>query len=416
MDINEFFEKMTDLEPTPDQKKLLSSLLNMGIKKIIISAGRQTGKTLCSAVAVLYLVFEWDKPVKVLLVSAQDNILYLHLREIFKSHPEFEDKIINRGTYSLVPLKGFETTNGSLVHVRKATDGQVRGLPADIVLLDECASIKNDIVLTCMGNLSGEVSKFIVLSTPHKLTSLFVKWAAEPKKYGFTLHHWSGENCKWHNPEIESMKKKEYTREKFKIEVQGLAPSKAERAFFPSKHIDQCVKPFVEREGGPKSSIEVGLDWAFDPCATVISVIERVGSRVKLLFCKSWKKKPIEDIAPKIAKIINTYKPNIIKADANPPEYQGHVEKYTHYKINYLPGKMHKGAMMAQLQRNVRRHLLEIPENRLDILLQFRKYRKGKRTGDDLVDSIAFASYQPATLIVGKPKFTVWFKDKKIGG
>jgi hypothetical protein len=104
INIEDYFEYLTGLKPTKDQAELLKTLTDMDNKKIIISAGRQSGKTLTCAVAVLWYVFEYDKPIKVLLISAQENILYFHIREIFKKHPEFTEQIVAQGVYSLVPL------------------------------------------------------------------------------------------------------------------------------------------------------------------------------------------------------------------------------------------------------------------------------------------------------------------------
>jgi hypothetical protein len=43
MDPIEFFRKVTNLEPTPDQANLLRDLVNQDEKYILIMAGRQVG-------------------------------------------------------------------------------------------------------------------------------------------------------------------------------------------------------------------------------------------------------------------------------------------------------------------------------------------------------------------------------------
>jgi len=97
MNIVKYFTYLTGLIPTEDEKKLLIAFTKMDINKIIISAGRQSGKTLTTAVAILWWIFESGRKVKILLLSAQDNILYYHIREIFKNHPEFEPQIVAQG-------------------------------------------------------------------------------------------------------------------------------------------------------------------------------------------------------------------------------------------------------------------------------------------------------------------------------
>ena len=39
---------------------------------------------------------------------------------------------------------------------------------------------------------------------------------------------------------------------------------------------------------------------------------------------------------------------------------------------------------------------LEIPLSEIMLVTQLKKYRRGKRTGDDLVDALAFSCYEPA--------------------
>jgi hypothetical protein len=412
-EICDFFRYTTGFEPTEYQKELLTAISNMETKKIIISAGRQSGKTLCSAVAVLWYVFEYPTPLRILLVSAQENILYFHIREIFKNHGEFEPEITQQGTYSIVPLRGFETKRGAVVYVRGSTDRQVRGLPADIVLIDEAADVKDDIVLTAMGNLSGTISKFILLSTPHIPNSLFVKWASDPDTAKFELHQWSGEGLSWHNKDIEDTKKREYTKAKYAIEVLGRPPTKAERQFFSSAHIDKCFKEHVDAERTPNSIIEAGIDWGFDPCKTVLTITEKIGVRRRVIFVKAWHKKAIETIAPDIAEILTKHKVDVVKADSAPQEYQGFVERYYKPKIHYIVAAMHKDEMLAQLQRKITQHSLEIGEADIQLITQLKKYRRGMRTGDDLVDSLVLSCYEPITPLGGKPEGRVFVTINK---
>ena len=413
MDIISYFKYLTGLDPTESQKAVLLDFANGDIHKLLISAGRQSGKTLTTAVAILWFAFESGQKCRILLVSAQDNILYFHIREIFKTHLELEPQIVQSGTYSLVPLHGFELTNGNMVYVRGATDKQIRGLPADLVILDEAADIKSDIVLAALGNLSGTISKFVLLSTPHVANSLFVKWATEDPQ-SFKVHQWSAENLSWHNPVIEATKKAEMSPAKYAIEVLGRPPSAEERTFFPSKHLDACIVDCpCTREGGEHSQIEIGLDWGFDPCLTVMVVTEKLFSKRKVLFIKYWHKKSIENIAPEIGELIESWNPALVKADDKPAEYKGQVEKFTKHKINYISAPMHKALMMSQLQRRVRQHQLIIPDHFTNLVLEMRKYHPKKRTGDDLVDALCISAYEPVEPFSTKPTGRVIFREVK---
>jgi len=389
--IGDYFEFLTGLKPTKDQVEALKGLVDLETKKVIVTAGRQSGKTLTVAVAIMYWTFEHPEPVKILLVSAQDNILYYHIREIFNKHPElFKEHIIAEGVYSLVPLRGYETKRGSQVFVKKATEKQIRGIPADIVVIDEAAEVKNDQILTALGNLSGKISKFILLSTPHKSTSLFVKWATEENS-GFKIYQWSSENLEWHDKVILETKKKEMSKEQYAVEVLGRPPTKEERAFFAKKHLEKCILDSEpEMEGG---QIEIGIDFGEIESKTVLTVIERIGRvKSKVLNIKEWKEPP-EIVAEKIVTEIQKYNPVIVKADSRPIEYRKALEKFTK-KITYIDGVFHKQLMLGQLQARIREHNILIPEKHVELIKQLTRYKKGMQVGDDYVDSLALAIYE----------------------
>ena len=416
MDIVSYFKFLTGLTPTTDQAKLLKTLTNKNINKIIISAGRQSGKTLTCAVAILWFIFESGLKIKILLLSAQDNILYFHIREIFKNHPEFEKSIVAQGVYSIVPLKGFETTNGNQVFVKGATEKQIRGIPADIVIVDEACEVKDNSILTAMGNLSGNISKFILLSTPHNKTSLFVEWATEEKPT-FKIHQWSSEGLSWHSKEILKEKKKRMSKQMYAVEVLGRPPTKAERSFFTRKHISKCILDVEAiREGGPVSRLEIGLDFGMTESYTVLTLTERIGTtHRKILDIKTWKLPP-QEVAKKIVNYISNVKSRfgvnsyLIKADSKPPEYKKALKKLTN-KVYFLDATFHKEHMLGQLQRMIRAHNLIIPSKFVPLIKQLGRYRRGMKKGDDLVDSLAYSIYEPNELLDKQMYGRVFFPE-----
>ena len=391
MEIIEFFRKVTKLEPTEDQKKLLTDLVDLLIKKMIISAGRQTGKTLCCAVATLWYVFEYNKPIKILLISAQNSILYYHIRNIFNDNIVFSKDIIAQGTYSIIPLRGFETKQGDIVSVRGSTDKQVRGIPADLVIIDEACEIKDDIILTALGNLSGDISKYILISTPHVSKSLFVKWASDPKKHGFKLYTWSSEDCTWHSKELTATKKKEYSPVKYAVEVLGRPPTKEERQFFTGKHINACLVEQLMPEGGLR---EAGLDFGSVIGKNVLTITEKNKSRRKVLYQKHYRK-PLEEVIPDIEQTLKKYKVKIVKADSKPVEYQRVVgKKIGSIPVTYVDARFHKSNMLGQLKRHIQHHTIEIDRKQVDLIKELRKYRTHKIRGDDRVDSLCLSVYE----------------------
>jgi hypothetical protein len=425
------FRKWTGLEPTPDQIKLLREAITQKYHKILISAGRQSGKTLCSAVIVLYLVFYYDKPLKILLISAQDNMIYFHMRAIFRKFPELQDLLTEKSKLGpeLVPIHGFETLKGSVVNVKNATDRAVMGFPADVVVIDEACKVSNQVMITAMGNLTGEVAKYIILSTPDDDKSNFVVWYGDPDM-GFRVYTWSSENLQWHDASIEAMKKKTMTPEIYATQVLGRPKTAEERSFFATKNIDEkcLVEGDPKPEGGATTRLEVGIDHGFN--YTVYVLTERVNASKRIiLFYKVWEKKNFEEVAPEIGALLNIHKPFCVKVDSKPVQDQHIIEKYTRRTINYIDlsfeekdekgavmrdsgGRIinHKNYMIGQLRSKVRNGYIKIfvPEQR-EVAEQLRKYRPKMSTGDDLVDALALSCYEPAEPLIEKHSMVIGF-------
>ena len=394
--IVEYFSFLTGLTPTESQKEVLRNFNDSDIHKLIISAGRQSGKTLTTACAVLWWLFESGQKVNILLLSAQDNILYYHLREIFRNHPELEGELseISKLAKNLIPLHGFELKNGNKVFVKGITERNIRGIPSDLVIIDEACEVPNPSILTSLGNITGKISKIVLLSTPHVNTSLFVKWATEPKS-GFKVCQWSAEGLSWHDPTIEATKKREMASSVYAVEVLGRPATLAERAFFPNKDITKCIVPCEPtREGAGKSTVEVGIDFGYgSPNVTCFTATERLYSKRKVLYIKTWR----DFNAAEIAQLLEQYKPNLVKADSMPAEFRGRIEQHTKVKLIYVEAKVHKDAMLTQMQRRVRLHELIIPDIFVDLIKELERYKKGKRAGDNRVDSLCLSCYEPAS-------------------
>jgi len=402
MEITEYFRWLTELEPTDMQKELLTEAVNPDNMKILVCAGRQSGKTLTTAVIIMWYIFEYGEPINALLISAQDNILYFHMRELFKKHPELVEQLTERSRLAaeLVPIRGFETIKGSVVFVKGSTTKQIMGTPADIVVIDEACEVKNNVIIDAIGCLSGKLSKLILVSTPHVPTSYFVEWATEEKPT-FKIYTWSSEHLPWHKEEMVKEKKKRMSRQEYATQVLGRPPTREERAFFPTKQVEACivdVEPI--REGGENSRIEIGIDFG-STSPTILIITERIGTtRRKVLFMKQWKGHPIEEIGPEILDIISKWKPYITKGDSQPESYirwfNNHGRKVK--SIDLRVG--HKEQMMGQLQKMVREKRIIIPINFVDIPIALKKYKyvnakDAKSVGSDIVEALAFSIYEP---------------------
>ena len=234
-EINQYFTYMTGLIATPDQLKLLVSIIEYD--RIEVSAGRQSGKTITVAVAIMYLAYKYHIPIRLFLLSPQENQIYAYMRGFFRGpHREelTENLVGSKSTQNIVPLGGFSLASGSAVAVAKTIEASIRGEPADIVIVDEAYLVAREMIMTALGCLSGPLSKMILVSTPGpkfnkklKENSLFMEWLADPE---FHIYHWSSLGLPWHNQRLIDMKKKNLKPAEWAAEVEGRAPTDDELA------------------------------------------------------------------------------------------------------------------------------------------------------------------------------------------
>jgi len=396
LDILQFFRKVTHYKPTQFQSELLLSFLDPNISQICVVAGRQTGKTLTCAVAVVYLSIHGKH--NILLTSAQDNNLYEHIRDIFTNCPELREFITFEGTYSIVPLKGYETTSGSRVQVKGSTEKNIRGVFCNIAVCDEAELLSDDILGTILGTLSGNY-KFVLLGTPpRERKGFFYNVILTPRETGYILFKWSAEDCSWHlKKDLEN--KKKLLGQWYKPEVQGEILEEAERGIFSNKDLDACIVDVVYPEGGTK---EIGIDWASGHrCFTVLTCLERTKSaHVKVLFTRRWTTEQMSNIFTDIAEILQEQKPDRIKVDGLPAGYVTDLKSVykgrTIYPVkfgDYYQGATHKERMLGQLIHKVQTHQLVISATEVELIRQMRIYKRGKQYSDDYVDSLMLAVY-----------------------
>ena len=225
--INEYFTKLTGFDPTIDQKRVLKSILNDD--KILISAGRQSGKTITVSTATMYLAFEYNRPIRILLVSAQSSIVYWYMKGFFRQDSALERTLVSRSSQFIIPATGFSTIRKSEVFVRGISERSIRGVPADVVVIDEAALVPNESILSALGNLSGELAKFILLSTPTAdKEAYFNDWLVNDKT--FKIFHWSSEEVKWQTKLLMDTKREKYTPALWATDVLGRIPDDNELA------------------------------------------------------------------------------------------------------------------------------------------------------------------------------------------
>ena len=395
--IEDYFRRMTGFEPTELQIDLLNCLCDDTVEKLILLGGRGFSKSLCCTVFVLYraeLSLENDKPIKLMLASPQDSI-YKYVNQYFSNSPKLVENLMKKGIYTVVPIEGFQLKNGTECFTKHATN-KVRSSRADLLVMDEAADISAAIIKSANACLTGaEPNRIILVSTPHK-TGYFTDIIDNSELGGWTVKHYSSLEAPWMLKTIERAKSMGYTPEEFCIEFEARLPTKEERGYF-RRYVDDAMKETeLQREGGPKSIVEFGLDFGF-AAPTVLTGTEKNGVLRKALVIQAWRNQTIEEIAPEIGRIVSLWNGSLMKADSKPPEYRNKIESYLRCPVIYLDMQTHKAPAYGQLRKRFEDGQITIPKVFKDLERQLRKYVyetgvKGKGD-DDLVDSLVMSCY-----------------------
>lgn len=394
LDIVSFFHRVTGNRPNDKQIELLLALEEVGIHQYAICSARQCGKSLTIAVWSIYRSLHYPNET-ILLSSAQESWVYDHISKIFTNCLELQKYISWEGKKGIIPLTGYETIFHSRVLLRGCTEKALRGVPADIVILDEAMLIDDDAISTAMGNLSGKIYKLILLSTPPRidLSGKFQRIVLNPKKYRFSLYKWSKYDCSWHTKEELENNKINLSSEEFKTEVLGEPLTDKEKGIFEPKHIKACTYPTVLSEGGKcESGIDSGGTGERDKYALVI--IERVGTRVKIRLVKYWNYNNIHLTPVEPNNLLIQYNTVINKMDSQPEEFYNDLQSITKKKIYPIIMKQYREELIGHLKFLIKTHKLEIPSNEEELLTQLYRFTNKPSHSDDLVWALALACYQ----------------------
>jgi hypothetical protein len=395
LSILDFFKRATGLEPIEIEKQILVSFLDPTLLKVAVCSARQTGKSLTIAVGVVWLALHSEKRINIVVVSVKENHVYDWMRIIFNSHPELKDLLSFEGTFSIIPLKGFEILKTrTKVILASATEKGLRGTPADILVLDEAGQIRDSIIQTAICNLSNDSAKILMVSTPHVYKSKFNQIVRNPIKFGYKLFNWSMADCFWKRKQMEGLKL-ELSEDRYPAEVLGLPLTEEEQTTFQEEEIDNLVKDEVLAEG--KGYITIGIDWGIKRSKTVMTIIERISSTRKLILkTYEWdflsNSKPFEEMAS----IINSLKKvKYINADSQPDDFRGQLEPFLGKGIiNYVQANQCKDNLIGQLKTNVRFKQIEIAYNETELIDQLKHFKRNKVYDTDYVDSLALGLFE----------------------
>ena len=247
--------------PTTDQAKLLQACADLSKKQIILSAGRGAGKSrvvswiVAWSMACLPDIFEKYNAVILGGSGGQSDIMYSYLKDDIYKTKYLESKLIAN------PTKRKTEFEGGFVKALTASETSVRGPHPELLILDEVAAAKDEIIRSALPMISGSLhGRIIMLSTPHKMFGVFQEYWDSAELYEYEkFGPWPLTNCHHIDQEWVERMRVQFTPQKFAVEILG-EPVEGGALVFHDEWIDDCTatKPF---RMNPNYDHDGGIDW-----------------------------------------------------------------------------------------------------------------------------------------------------------
>ena len=155
------------------QKKLLAAMMNPPSDKrhLCVLSARQSAKTTtCTIFMLHYALFNEDKTIAILANKEQTAISIMKRVKIaYENLPKWLQQGISRGGWN---KKTIQFENGTTILAASTSSSALRGISANVLLLDEFAFVPENISKEFMSSVypiivSGSTTKIIIVSTPN---------------------------------------------------------------------------------------------------------------------------------------------------------------------------------------------------------------------------------------------------------
>jgi hypothetical protein len=162
----ELFMLSTGLKPEPWQRELLRSTAI----RLALLCPRQSGKSTATArVALHHAIYHCDAVVLVLSPSQrQSDLLFEKIIEGFEAMPE-------KPAGARAIAGRLELPNGSRIISLPGNEKTIRGLSADLIVVDEAAQVSDALFNTVLPMVIARSGRIIALSTPFGKRGFFYK-------------------------------------------------------------------------------------------------------------------------------------------------------------------------------------------------------------------------------------------------
>ena len=393
------------IELSKRQREIADAVINSNYKYIIVSTGRQVGKSTVAGQIALYLVIN-NKSYKVGFFLPTFKQAKEQFSRITKGLVNVDDSLV---TFNKTDLE-ISFCNGSVIKFWTSENDNCRGYTYQSIIVDEACFVKDEIfsaaiLATVLVSLSNNKGKVLLTSTPKEKNwfyDYFVDGMDESK------------------PDIKSFT--------FTSEEGGLI-SKAEldrvkERTDPNVYKNEYLAQFIEDGNGlfsytnslyvgnkyeelstnytSKNQCVAGLDVGMENDYTVLTIMETVSGKV--VFIKKWNKCDWYDTLEEVVQIVKKYNNAKLFVESNgigAMPLQTLSKMYNNTK-KWVTSETSKVDIIQKLMKDLSLNEITIPkdEQLIKELNDFGvKYVNGKpryaaiKGNDDMVMSLAICNY-----------------------
>ena len=392
-------KEVTGFKPHEKQQAILDAKTH----EIVVCAGRQAGKSmLCAFIALYYLLHD---NTKICLIAPTYELTdrILHYLRIWVAR--YFNKEIRVSTK--IPQK-VRTTWGSYIECRSTENPEgILGRGFDLILVDECARISEDVYQTYIVPASGiALGKYFFISTPQGRDWFWRAWI-QAKEKGGAFQFSSFDNPYFSKEKLEQERKR---LPEFIFRQEYMAEFMESAIVF--QRIDTCLDKTINfpQEFNESHLYSVGIDLGKYDDFTAVTVVDRSTNTVVefQMFQGDW-----ESQFPRIKDIIDHYGEPMVwvdsttasAGDAYVEQLQSEGYNVTGYKIQ---SNVSKRQLIEKLVILIQNSAIKIPDNEYtqDLIDQIRAfgfsrnpsgvitYQAPQGLKDDAVLSLALACYE----------------------
>lgn len=338
-----------------------AEILRSKSRKIVIRAGRRTGKSDCLCIFALYHAFVQpnkgkDPGYRVLYVAPYESQIkefFLRMRELISNSQTVASSIV-RDVKN--PHEEIEFANGSLIRGMSAGSktgkgaANIRGQKADLLILDEAAYLTASDINTLLAIQLQDPQRIriIAASTPSGGDTHFMRWCLNKELGWQEFHYPSWVNPNW-SPEMEAELREELPGVAFTLEVEAEFSTEASGVFL-RHYVEQAIERgrmiglsynSNEEKKGPRV---LGVDWDKYANATNMAIVEfdtELGLYKPILRVEIPRSKfTLDEGVQKIISLNEAYDLDYVYVDRGYGEYQ--VETLHKYGLQHPESGLHE--------------------------------------------------------------------------